>query len=52
VVIEEFIDAFHHGKEEKAYFPVTKNKDGYSEDIRKVIASVDFLFFFIIIKSS
>ena len=37
VVIEEFIDAFHHGKEEKAYFPVTKNKDGYSEEIRKFL---------------
>ncbi|HEU4822918.1 MAG TPA: hemerythrin domain-containing protein [Nitrososphaeraceae archaeon] len=37
VVIEEFIDAFHHGKEEKAYFPVTKSKDGYSEDIRKFL---------------
>ena len=37
VVIEEFIDAFHHGKEEKAYFPATKNKDGYSEDIRKFL---------------
>lgn len=37
VVIEEFIDAFHHGKEEKAYFPVTKNKDGYSEYVRKFL---------------
>jgi hemerythrin-like domain-containing protein len=37
VVIEEFIDAFHYGKEEKAYFPVTKTKDGYSEDIRKFL---------------
>jgi hemerythrin-like domain-containing protein len=37
VVIEEFIDVFHHGKEEKAYFPVTKSKDGYSEDIRKFL---------------
>jgi hemerythrin-like domain-containing protein len=37
VVIEEFIDAFHHGKEEKAYFPVTKSKDSYSEDIRKFL---------------
>jgi hemerythrin-like domain-containing protein len=37
VVIEEFIDAFHHGKEEKAYFPVTKNKDGYLEDVRKFL---------------
>lgn len=37
VVIEEFIDAFHHGKEEMAYFPATKSKDGYSEDIRKFL---------------
>jgi hemerythrin-like domain-containing protein len=37
VVIEEFVDTFHHGKEEKAYFPVTKNKDGFSEDIRKFL---------------
>ncbi len=37
VVIEEFIDAFHHGKEEKAYFPITKIKDGFSEDIRKFL---------------
>lgn len=37
VVIEEFIDAFHHGKEEKAYFPLTKEKNGFSEDIRKFL---------------
>jgi hemerythrin-like domain-containing protein len=37
VVIEEFVDAFHHGKEEKAYFPITKGKDGFSEDIRKFL---------------
>jgi hemerythrin-like domain-containing protein len=37
VVMEEFIDAFHHGKEEKAYFPVTRIKDGFSEDIRKFL---------------
>lgn len=37
VVIEEFVDAFHHGKEEKAYFPATKSKDGFSEDIRKFL---------------
>src|SRR5919199_35769 len=37
VVIEEFVDAFHHGKEEKAYFPITKSKDGFSEDIRKFL---------------
>lgn len=36
VVIEEFIDAFHHGKEEKAYFPSTEGKtDSYAEDVRK-----------------
>jgi hemerythrin-like domain-containing protein len=37
VVMEEFIDALHHGKEEKAYFPVTRSKDGFSEDIRKFL---------------
>jgi hemerythrin-like domain-containing protein len=37
VVIEEFVDAFHHGKEEKAYFPETKHKNGFSEDIRKFL---------------
>jgi hypothetical protein len=37
VVIEEFIDTFRHGKEEKAYFPATKRKDGYSEDICKFL---------------
>src|SRR5574342_606721 len=36
VVIEEFIDAFHHGKEEKAYFPSTEVKnDKYAEEVRK-----------------
>jgi hemerythrin-like domain-containing protein len=37
VVIEEFVDAFHHGKEENAYFPVTKDKNSFSEDIRKFL---------------
>lgn len=37
VVMEEFIDALHHGKEEKAYFPITRSKDGFSEDIRKFL---------------
>jgi hemerythrin-like domain-containing protein len=37
VVMEEFIDAFHHGKEEKVYFPVTTSKDSFSEDIRKFL---------------
>lgn len=36
VVIEEFVDAFHHGKEEKAYFPSTEGKsDAFAEDVRK-----------------
>ncbi len=37
VVMEEFVDNFHHGKEEKAYFPETKDKDGFAEDIRKFL---------------
>src|SRR5687768_6219768 len=37
VVIEEFVDKFHHGKEEQAYFPQTKYKDGFGEDIRKFL---------------
>jgi hemerythrin-like domain-containing protein len=37
VIIEEFVDRFHHGKEEQAYFPETKDKDGFSEDIRKFL---------------
>ena len=42
VVIEEFVDAFHHGKEEKAYFPVTKYKNSFSEDIRKFLIEHEF----------
>ncbi|MGD1834955.1 MAG: hemerythrin domain-containing protein [Nitrososphaeraceae archaeon] len=37
VVIEEFVDKFHHAKEEQSYFPNTKYKKGYSEDIRKFL---------------
>jgi hemerythrin-like domain-containing protein len=37
VVIEEFVDRFHHGKEEQAYFPQTKHKNGFEEDIRKFL---------------
>ena len=37
VVIEEFVDHFHHGKEEKAYFPETKDKNGFAEEIRKFL---------------
>ncbi len=36
VVIEEFVDAFHHGKEEKAYFPASETKnETYAEEVRK-----------------
>lgn len=42
VVIEEFIDNFHHGKEELAYFPQTKEKDTYAEDIRKFLIEHEF----------
>jgi hemerythrin-like domain-containing protein len=37
VIIEEFVDRFHHGKEEQAYFPETKSKDNFGEDIRKFL---------------
>jgi len=36
-MIEQFVDNFHHGKEEKSYFPGTENKDNYSEEIRKFV---------------
>jgi hemerythrin-like domain-containing protein len=42
VVIEEFVDHFHHGKEEKAYFPGTKEKGEFSEDIRKFLIEHEF----------
>ena len=37
VIIEEFVDNFHHGKEEQAYFPQTKKKDDFAEDIHKFL---------------
>ena len=42
VVIEEFVDHFHHGKEENAYFPETKEKSELSEDIRKFLIEHEF----------
>lgn len=42
VIIEEFVDTFHHGKEEQAYFPETKDKDSYKEEIRKFIIEHEF----------
>ena len=37
MLIQEFVDKFHHGKEEKAYFPHMNDKNDYSEDIRKFL---------------
>jgi hemerythrin-like domain-containing protein len=37
VVIEEFVDNFHHGKEEQVYFPQTRYKNGFGEDVRKFL---------------
>ena len=37
VVIEEFADKFHHGKEEQVYFPETNGNDRFKEDIRKFL---------------
>jgi hemerythrin-like domain-containing protein len=42
VVIEEFVDHFHHGKEEKAYFPETKEKGEFSENIQKFLIEHEF----------
>lgn len=42
VIIEEFVDRFHHGKEEQAYFPETKDKDSFGEDIRKFLIEHEF----------
>ncbi len=42
VVIEEFVDHFHHGKEETGYFPETKERSEFSEDIRKFLIEHEF----------
>lgn len=41
-MIEQFVDNFHHGKEEKSYFPETENKDHYSEEIRRFVLEHEF----------
>jgi hemerythrin-like domain-containing protein len=41
-VIEQFVDQFHHGKEETSYFPQTENLDAYSEEIRKFVIEHEF----------
>ncbi|HKZ62687.1 MAG TPA: hemerythrin domain-containing protein [Nitrososphaera sp.] len=41
-IIEQFVDQFHHGKEESSYFPETESKDHYSEAIRKFVVEHEF----------
>ena len=41
-IIEQFVDRFHHFKEESAYFPATEGKDHYSEDVRKFLIEHEF----------
>jgi hemerythrin-like domain-containing protein len=40
-IIEQFVDNFHHGKEESTYFPETERIDRYSE-IRKFVIEHEF----------
>lgn len=37
MLIQEFVDKLHHGKEEKAYFPQMNDKENFSEKIRKFL---------------
>jgi len=41
-IIEQFVDNFHHGKEETSYFPETENRDHYSEEIRRFVLEHEF----------
>src|ERR687883_272942 len=42
-IIEQFVDQFHHGKEETRYFPETEEKkNGYSNEIRKFVLEHEF----------
>jgi hemerythrin-like domain-containing protein len=41
-IIEQFVDQFHHGKEENGYFPKTESKGPYSEEIRKFVIEHEF----------
>ena len=41
-LIEQFVDRFHHGKEENGYFPETESRDSYSEEIRKFVIEYEF----------
>jgi len=41
-IIEQFVDQFHHGKEENGYFPQTESKDLNSEEIHKFVIEHEF----------
>jgi hemerythrin-like domain-containing protein len=41
-IIEQFVDIFHHGKEENGNFPKTESKGSYSEEIRKFVIEHEF----------
>ena len=42
-IIEQFVDQFHHSKEENSYFPKAENRDYYySEEIRKFVIEHEF----------
>jgi hemerythrin-like domain-containing protein len=42
VIIDEFVDQFHHGKEENSYFPETGSRDQHSVEIRKFVIEHEF----------
>jgi hemerythrin-like domain-containing protein len=37
MLIHEFVDKFHHGKEEQAYFPQMNDKNNFAQDIRNFL---------------
>jgi hemerythrin-like domain-containing protein len=41
-IMEQFVDQFHHGKEENSYFPKTESRGSYSEEIRKFVVEHEF----------
>jgi len=43
-IIEQFVDQFHHNKEESGYFPEAENReeDRFSEEIRKFVIEYKF----------
>ncbi len=41
-IIEQFVDQFHHGKEETGYFAEAEHRDHYSDEIRKFVVEHEF----------